>query len=125
VAFIIFPIVLILRPIESFDDVFEGFRMSLQQFCHESNGCQPPFRNQRYLHSEKLVQIYSLSPDCRPIIFANACSTSKIVFNGDKTLGLAAAFVMAAALAFIGTIKPIEDTLASTFVSKFYTNLKL
>jgi CHAT domain-containing protein len=40
----------------------------------------------------------------RPIIFANACSTSKSHFVGEKVIGLASAFIWAGALAYVGTM---------------------
>ncbi len=60
----------------------------------------------------------------RPIIFANACSTSKSAYVGDKIISLASAFIAAGALAYIGTMWPIRDNLAANFASKFYTNLQ-
>src|SRR6185437_1221774 len=60
------------------------------------------------LTSEEIARI-SFPSNCRPIIFANACSTSKITFTGDKTIGLASAFVISGALAFVGTMWPIKD----------------
>jgi CHAT domain-containing protein len=62
--------------------------------------------------------------DSRPIVFANACSSSKTKFVGDKTVSLASAFVEAGALAYIGTMWPVKDKSAAFFAARFYNHLK-
>jgi CHAT domain-containing protein len=62
--------------------------------------------------------------ESRPIVFINACSSSKTTLFGDKTVSLSKAFIEAGALAYIGTMWPIKDTIAAKFASKFYTDLK-
>ena len=70
-------------------------------------------------------EIQRLSFSQRPIIFANGCSTSRTLTNLyiGKTSSLATAFLKAGALAFIGTMWPIEDKMAAEFASDFYMNV--
>jgi hypothetical protein len=80
-----------------------------------SDGSQPTY--------DEITRI-RFDENARPVIFANACSTSKSSFVGDKLISLASAFARAGALAYIGTMWPIQDTTAADFATEFYKNLK-
>ncbi len=66
----------------------------------------------------------------RPVVFLNACSSSKEVMNeagtsytGSDTEGLSSAFILGGALGLIGTAWPVYDTSAAVFASTFYRHL--
>lgn len=69
------------------------------------------------LTSNEIMRL-KFNKSCRPIIFANGCSTSATKFVGDKTVGLATAFIIAGALAYIGTMWPVQDNYAAKFAGR-------
>jgi CHAT domain-containing protein len=78
----------------------------------------------------KYGEVSRLKFKSRPIFFINACSSAESIsvsdkdYFGDRSHSMADAFLNAGALSYIGTMWPVQTTIASEFATNFYTNLK-
>lgn len=94
---------------------------------HADFNIENPKRSSLHLKDGKLtyenIKCLSLR-EKRPLIFINACSSSDNKFIGNKSVGLALAFMEAGCMAFIGSMYPIESKVAAKFASIFYKNLQ-
>jgi hypothetical protein len=92
--------------------------------CHGDFDGSEPLQSGLRL-ADGVLRVYEVDElACRPLVFANACrsggNSDGLTAGHTATKGLAAAFLKAGALAYIGTLWPVSDRSARELATGFY-----